>query len=267
LGLIESEPNKLQLFVLARFLKREPVSTSLENAKKAMVTIPRYAIYYAPSPGSALDRFGAALLGYDAYGGSELAFPDGVIQAAPDWRDLTQDPRKYGFHATLKAPFSLASGNTEAELVAACEAFADTPRPIPVIKPVVDSISDFIAVIPGEPSAELELLAADCTRDFDPFRAPMTSEDRERRNPSKLTPRQREHLARWGYPYVMEDFRFHMTLTGRLLDQRCEPVLAMLRHRFSALGLDTLVIDGIALFRQENAQSRFRIVRRWKLRG
>jgi putative phosphonate metabolism protein len=232
-----------------------------------MATIPRYAIYYAPAPGSALDRFGAALLGYDAYSGSETAFPDGVLQMAPDWRDLTQDPRKYGFHATLKAPFSLAPGTTEAELFAASEAFADMPRPIPVIKPVVDSISGFIAVMPSKPSDELELLAADCTRDFDPFRAPLTPADRERRNPAKLTPRQRERLERWGYPYVMEDFRFHMTLTGRLTDERREPVLSMLRNRFSGVGLDTLVIDRIALFRQENAQSRFRIIRHLKLRG
>jgi putative phosphonate metabolism protein len=232
-----------------------------------MATIPRYAIYYASAPGGDLDRFGAALLGYDAYSGGELPFPDGVIQMAPDWRELTQDPRKYGFHATLKAPFSLASGNTEAELVAACEAFADTPRPIPAIKPVVASISGFIAVIPSEPSADLERLAADCTRDLDPFRAPLTPEDRARRNPSKLSSRQRNYLDRWGYPYVMEDFRFHMTLTGRLAEERREPVLAMLRHRFSAIGLDTLVIDRIALFRQENAEDRFRIVHRWKLRG
>jgi putative phosphonate metabolism protein len=232
-----------------------------------MATIPRYALYYAPAPASKLDRFGAALLGYDAYTGQELAFPDGVVQTAPDWHDLTKDPRKYGFHATLKAPFSLASGNTEAELAAVCESFADSPRPIPVIKPVVGSISGFIAIMPGKPSAELELLAADCTRDFDPFRAPLTAEDRERRNPSKLTPTQRQRLERWGYPYVMEDFRFHMTLTGRLAEERREPVLAMLRHRFSVIGLDTLVIDRIALFRQENAEERFRIIHHWKLRG
>jgi putative phosphonate metabolism protein len=234
---------------------------------KAMAAIPRYAIYYAPAPGSELDHFGAALLGYDAYSGDEPAFPDGVLQMAPDWRDLTQDPRKYGFHATLKAPFSLASDKTEAELVAACEAFADTLRPIPIIKPVVGSISGFIAVLPSEPSAELELLAADCTRDFDLFRAPLTPEDRARRNPSKLTPKQRERLERWGYPYVMEDFRFHMTLTGRLPDERRAPILAMLRHRFSALGLDTLAIDRFALFCQDNAQARFRIVNHWKLRA
>ncbi len=232
-----------------------------------MATAPRYAIYYAPAPGSELERFGASLLGYDAYTGSEPAFPDRVLQMAPDWRDLTADPRKYGFHATLKAPLSLASGKSETELVAACEAFAGTPRPIPVIKPVADSIDGFIAVMPGEPSADLERLAADCTRAFDSFRAPLTPQDRARRNPSKLTPRQRDHLDRWGYPYVMEDFRFHMTLTGRLAVERREPVLRMLQDRFSAIGLEMLAIDRIALFRQENPERRFRIVHHWQLRG
>jgi putative phosphonate metabolism protein len=230
-----------------------------------MADYPRYAIYYAPAPGSDLDRFGAQLLGYDAFTGGDLPFPDGMPQMSPDWRDLTRDPRKYGFHATLKAPLSLASGKTEAELLAACEAFAVTPRAIPVIRPVVGSISGFIAVIPAEPSAELIRLAADCTREFDSFRAPLGAEDRARRNPSQLTPRQREHLDRWGYPYVMEDFRFHMTLTGRLDTERREPVLTMLRGRFSTFGLTMLAIDSIAVFRQENADSRFRIVNHWKL--
>src|ERR1700733_14586653 len=113
---------------------------------------PRYAIYYTSEPGGDLDRFGTELLGYDATTGEDVAFPDVVLRRAPDWRELTRDPRKYGFHATLKAPLALAPGKTEAELLAACEAFARTPRPIPVIKPVVGSISGFIAVVPAEPS-------------------------------------------------------------------------------------------------------------------
>jgi Protein of unknown function (DUF1045) len=185
----------------------------------------------------------------------------------PDWFDLTLDPRKYGFHATLKAPMALASGRTEAQLAAACESFAITPRRIPVIEPVVDSISGFIAVIPAKPSAELRELAADATCEFDSFRAPLTPEDRARRNPAKLTPRQREYLDSWGYPYVMEEFRFHMTLTGRLDAERREPIVAMLRDRFSATGLKTLAIDRLALFRQDDTASRFRIVGHWPLRA
>jgi putative phosphonate metabolism protein len=231
-----------------------------------MASFPRYAIYYVPAPGSGLDRFGAQLLGYDAHSGDDLPFPDGIMHMTPDWRDLTQDPRKYGFHATLKAPLSLAHGKTEAQLLAACQSFAETPRPIPIIRPIVNSISDFIAVIPAQPPAELIRLAADCVSAFDSFRAPLAADDRARRNPSGLTPRQREYLDRWGYPYVMEDFRFHMTLTGRIAAERRGPVLTMLRNRFSAIGLKTLAIDRLAAFRQENPDSRFRIINHWKFR-
>jgi putative phosphonate metabolism protein len=224
-----------------------------------MTSYPRYAIYYVPEPGGGFDRFGAELLGYDVFTGEDVAFPYGILRSAPDWRELTRDPRKYGFHATLKAPHPLAPGKSEAELLGACDAFARTPRPIPVIRPVVGSISGFIAVVPANPSPELQKLAADCVREFDSFRAPLASEERARRKPSMLTPRQRKHLDRWGYPYVMEDFRFHMTLTGRLAAERHEPVLTMLKDRFSALDLETLSIDRIAVLRQDDADSRFRI--------
>jgi putative phosphonate metabolism protein len=231
----------------------------------AMTDAPRYAIYYAAMEGSALDRFGAALLGYDAITGEELPFPAGIEQAVPDWREITGDPRKYGFHATLKAPMALAEGKTEEELLAACEAFARSPRAIPVIKPVVNEIGDFIAVVPSQRSIELEQLAADAVSALDGLRAALAPADRTRRNPERLTPRQREYLDRWGYPYVMEEFRFHMTLTGRLPDERRATVLAELRRRFATIELETLAIDAIAVFRQQDAKSRFRIVKRYEL--
>ena len=232
-----------------------------------MALFPRYAVYYASAHGSSLDQFGAELLGYDAWIGAALPFPEGVIEKAPDWRELTEDPRKYGFHGTLKAPMSLAKGKTETGLLAACAAFADQPRPIPRIVPVVQPISGFTAVIPEQPSAELQQLAADCVRDFDPFRSPLTAEDRARRNPARLTARQCEYLDRWGYPYVMEEFRFHMTLTGRLDETRREDVLAILRARFARIGLDELAVDRIALFRQTDRDARFEIIGDWQLRA
>jgi putative phosphonate metabolism protein len=230
-----------------------------------MTDFPRYAIYFAAGADSALSRFGAKLLGYDVYTGEEMPFPADASRVAPDWRDVTADPRKYGFHGTLKAPMSLAPGRTEAELVAACAAFAGKARPMPSIRPVVDSISGFIAVIPTEPVGTLQQLAADCVREFDDFRAPMTAEDRARRKPDKLTERQRDYLDRWGYPYVMEEFRFHMTLTGRLDAERRGPILEMLRARFAALGLETLAIDRITLFKQDDTRARFRFVGEWAL--
>ncbi|OKO74462.1 DUF1045 domain-containing protein [Bradyrhizobium sp. NAS96.2] len=229
-----------------------------------MVNTSRYAIYYAPSPDSALHRFGSTLLGYDAVDGDDLPFPDDVT---PDWREVTEDPRKYGFHATLKAPTALADGRNEAELLAACAAFAGKARRIPVIEPVVDAISGFIAVVPAKRSDELQQLAADCVTEFDSFRAPLTPEDRARRKPERLTERQRDYLDRWGYPYVMEEFRFHMTLTGRLSDERRGPIVAQLRERFAAIDLTRLAVDRIALFKQADPASRFRIIGSWPLRA
>ncbi|HJP69900.1 MAG TPA: DUF1045 domain-containing protein [Sphingomicrobium sp.] len=229
-----------------------------------MTHFPRYAIYYAPTPDGVLDRFGSVLLGYDALRGIDLPFPGDIN--VRDWRELTQDPRKYGFHATLKAPMALAPGRREDEFVAACAAFADRPRNIPTIKPIVDVIEDFIALVPDAPSATLEGLAADCVREFDAFRAPLSEEDRVRRNPAKLTPRQREYLDRWGYPYVFEEFRFHMTLTGRLDTGRRATVLDMLRSRFRDTGVNDLVVDRISLFRQGDPDQRFRILGNWSLR-
>jgi putative phosphonate metabolism protein len=230
-----------------------------------MAAFPRYAIYYAPPAGTALDALGANLLGYDAWTGTDLAFPEQITKTVPDWRELTGDPRKYGFHATLKAPFALAAGHSEDDLLVACATFAATPRPLPVITPIVGAISGFIAVVPTEPPSDLYRLASDCVADFDGFRAPLTADDRARRNPAALTPRQCDYLDRWGYPYVWEEFRFHMTLTGRLGTERRAPILAMLRRRFSEIRLDRLAIDRIALFRQVDAGSRFRIVGHWPL--
>jgi putative phosphonate metabolism protein len=234
-----------------------------------MVTImtdtPRYALYYAPAPRSELGRFGAHLLGYDAFSRKTLRFPVDIEQALPDWGELTQDPRKYGFHATLKAPMVLADGKSEAELLAACAEFAAMPRPIPMIAPVVDAIGDFIAIVPSRPSAELQALAADAVSRFDSFRAPLTASDRARRNPDVLPPRQRDYLERWGYPYVMEEFRFHMTLTGRLPAERRETVLAILRQRFAALDMNSIAVDRLALFKQSDSSSGFLIVRQYSL--
>ncbi len=229
-----------------------------------MTNAPRYAIYYAPSFDSALHRFGSTLLGYDAASGDDLPFPDDVT---PDWRDVTQDPRKYGFHATLKAPTALAEGRTEAELLDACTAFAGRARRIPVIEPVVDAISGFIAVIPASRSDDLQQLAADCVTGFDAFRAPLSAADRARRKPERLTARQCDYLDQWGYPYVMEEFRFHMTLTGRLSDERRGPIVAQLRERFAAIDLTRLPIDRIALFKQADPASRFGIIGSWPLRA
>lgn len=226
-----------------------------------MTDFPRYAIYYSPAAQTPLARFGATMLGYDAFSAQDVPFPAEVAAAFEDWPELTAAPRKYGFHATMKAPFALAPDRDEAALLAAFDRFAAMSRAIPTIVPVVRAISGFIAVVPAEPSADLKALAQDCVEAFEGFRAPMDPADRARRKPELLTPRQVEQLDRFGYPYVRDDFRFHMTLTGRLPRERSADVLAQLQAQFAALALSTLRIDRIVLFRQADAPSRFRVLR------
>jgi putative phosphonate metabolism protein len=227
---------------------------------------PRYAIYHVPPADAALYRFGAALLGYDAFEPKDLDHPPRALVAFNDWHELTADPRKYGFHATLKAPFLLRDGQTEASLCNAFDRFADTPREVPVIAPVVRAIGSFIAVIPDTAVAPLSQLADDCVRDFEAFRAPLTDHDRQRRLKSPLTPRQVEHLDRWGYPYVFEEFRFHMTLTGSLPAEKRAPVLPFLQREFARLELQSHAVSHIALFRQTGTGARFGVLRHAALR-
>jgi putative phosphonate metabolism protein len=230
---------------------------SRDDETSDMTSYPRYAIYYVPAATDPLYRLGAEVLGYDGFTGDTVDFP-AELRRLTDWQEVTTDPRKYGFHATLKAPFALAPGCTEADLRKALAAF--TAPMTPKIPLVVSSISSFIAVIPVAPSAELSVLAQTCVEVFDQFRAPLTDHDRARRRPERLTDRQRAYLDRWGYPYVAEEFQFHMTLTGSLPRERHEVLVPTLKSMFAAIIAEPRVIDRIALFYQADATSRFRVV-------
>jgi Protein of unknown function (DUF1045). len=167
-----------------------------------MANYPRYAIYYTADARQRARPVRRSLLGYDAYGGDDLPFPDGLPL---DWRDLTQDPRKYGFHATLKAPMALADGKAEARLPrhANCSPIWPGRAGDPTGRRFDQR---FHRGDSGRTVGRSRTARAEATKAFDPFRAPLSPEDRARRNPGKLTPRQRDYLDRWGYPYVFENF-------------------------------------------------------------
>jgi hypothetical protein len=221
---------------------------------------PRYAVYFVPAADSALFRFGSALLGYNCYCGSDVDFPDVLPMERSAWRDLTGEPRRYGFHATLKAPFYLAREATEAELVEQFRRFSVGLDEAPVFAPVIDALEGFIAIVPGVADAAVDRLAASCVIGFDRFRAPLNARDRERRLPG-LSARHVAHLDRWGYPFVFNEFRLHMTLTGRLAAERHSAVLSVLREEFAAAcGALPVRIDRLALMRQDRSDARFRVI-------
>jgi hypothetical protein len=227
---------------------------------------PRYAIYFVPAADSGLYRFGSAILGYDCYTGTEVARPDGL--ADNPWDRLTEEPRRYGFHATLKAPFHLNSSVTEAQLVSALESFAALGHAVPVITPTIQMLSGFAAVVPARRQGAVDALAERCVVLFDAFRAPMLPQERARRLASDLSTSQIQNLDRWGYPFLFSDFRLHMTLTGRIDAGRRRRVLAVLRRSFSRIcGDRNFAIDALALMKQDPAGAAFRVLSRVPLRA
>jgi putative phosphonate metabolism protein len=225
---------------------------------------PRYAIYFVPGLDTTLYRFGASVLGYDCYAGQDTALIDGAD--APPWNEFVREPRVYGFHATLKAPFYMAKGSNEAYLERAVLEFAADHPAVLVGELAVRELGSFIALVPKTPRPLLDRLAQACVQEFDRFRSPMTGPDRERRLAADLSPRQIENLERWGYPYVFEDFRFHMTLTGSLPLPERNWALQFLCNKFEQMpGATSLTIDQIVLARQIDKSAPFQVIRQGAL--
>ncbi|PWT89175.1 MAG: phosphonate metabolism protein [Proteobacteria bacterium] len=221
----------------------------------------RFAVYFVPPSNSGLYELGASLLGYDCYSGEGRHRPADLRLEPQEWEGLTRAPRTYGFHATMKAPFRLQPTCTEAELTAAFHDFAVGMYVPPAINPVVGELGRFIAILPAHPCPAVDQLAADCVTAFDRFRRPAPAAERERRMAAGLSARQIAHLDQWGYPYVLEDFRFHMTLTGPIPAERRAAILMLLRQRFAEV-TGPLPIDALVLACQESGTARFRVMAR-----
>jgi Protein of unknown function (DUF1045) len=163
------------------------------------------------------------------------------------FRDLTVDARRYGFHGTLKAPFRLAEGRTEAELRDAAEEFAAARASVVLPGLQARSLGGFRALLPHGDETGIRALADEAVRSFDEFRAAPDAADLRRRRPEQLPPRQRELFEQWGYPYVLDEFRFHLTLTDRIRSERENEIDAAIAEHFAAAPTD-VVLRTIALF-------------------
>jgi len=223
----------------------------------------RFAIYYVPGAATALWQLGCRWLGRDPEGGSVPPRPvlPGLTDA--DLAGLTVAARRYGFHATLKAPFVLAPGRDRTELERSIADYCRRRLRVQLPQLKVAALDGFLALVPSAPCDEADSLAADCVRHFDIFRAPPAPAELARRRAAGLTPRQVELLEVWGYPYVMEAFRLHLTLTDRLpADRRAalEPALtALFRDALAA----PAAVDGLALFHEAAPGEAFNLVRRY----
>lgn len=219
----------------------------------------RYAIFYLP-PEGALADFGAAWLGWDVARGKPAAQPD-----LPGLAAITAMPRRYGFHGTLKPPFRLAEGRDAEGLGHAVAALAASCAPARAHGLHLTRLGRFLALTPLGDASGIGRVAAACVTGLDGFRARPDAAELERRRKPGLSPRQETMLARWGYPFVLEEFRFHLTLTARLPGPDIERWQDRLAARLPPLPAP-FVLDEVALV-GERADSRFELIRRHPLAG
>ena len=198
----------------------------------------RFAIYFSPPSDSPLAREAAAWF------------------ALPEAQPHTISPRHYGFHATLKPPFALQNGRTADDLRQALQSFAASQTSLNLPPLQVSALGRFIALTLSAPCPPLDELAARCVLEFEPFRRPAP------RPEDGLTPRQIELLRLHGYPYVLDQWKFHMTLTSSIANEptRAELLHTLTRH-FTAL--HPVPLTDLCLFTQPDPQTPFTLTARF----
>lgn len=217
----------------------------------------RFAIYYAPAATDPLWLKAVEWHGRDPLTGEVFETPvSGVTREALFERIVSA--RRYGFHATIKAPMPLAEGRTQAELEAALAGFAAAHAPVAIGALKLVLLEGFLALIPAVQSAELTAFAAQVVEGFEAFRAPISPAERERRlKGSHYSPRQIELIDRLGYPYVLEQFQLHMTLTDRLPESEREAYSRAAAAHFGVLATQETMLDRLVLFFEPEAGAPF----------
>ncbi len=226
----------------------------------------RYAIYFAPRSGTVWWRFGARWLCRDAITGQEAKPYQVSGMTSESLLACTTEPRRYGFHATLKPPFALAQGVSEQALHVALENLAAL-QPAFSLGPLrVEVIGGFLALVAAHPPEALARLASSCVSTLDHLRELPGADELARRRSAGLSARQEALLKRWGYPYVMDEWRFHMTLTDSLQDAQRTLLQGWLQQKVARLSTEAMEFDSLCLFEQPGPGADFCLTRRITLR-
>lgn len=225
---------------------------------------PRYGLYFTPSAESLWWQAGCAWLGRnsdadtDSEADANPAVPAQPIMTSsmpgavlPQLSTLLASPRRYGFHATLKAPFRLAQGFTQAQLLSMVAAFVRTEHAIALPGLQVRLLDRYLALCLPGPTTEVDALAMRCVAHFDALRAAPEPAELVRRRQVRLSARQELLLARWGYPFTEELYRFHLTLADNL-DQADAATCAALSdaataHFMPAVNAEVLMLDALTV--------------------
>ncbi len=209
----------------------------------------RYAIYFSPAKHSPWWNFGAQWLGRDECDDKPLAQPLLTQIGLTDLATITVEPRRYGFHATLKAPFRLREGLSVDDLVERMQALAARLRPVNLGLLQLVTLGDFVALTPVTTTEELATLAAACVVELDDLRSPLTAAELARRRIEQLSTREQELLRQYGYPYVLERFRLHFTLSDPVPREAAWSIILAVSQPVARLNSSApLLLDRLCLF-------------------
>ena len=176
---------------------------------------------------------------------------------------------RYGWHATIKAPFSLQHGVDTEAIPAAFQAWAQGRAALTLPPLALRNMGDYLALTPNAPSSALQEMALDCVRALHPLARPLTDQQIAQRRLTPLTPVQDAMLLQWGYPFVGDAFQWHMTLTGSLKGL-VESEVQMLQDAalawFAPVLNQAVELDAICWFVEPEAGGDFYEAQRFALR-
>jgi putative phosphonate metabolism protein len=239
----------------------------IKNSGKTMSEFTRYAIYYAPPAQSDLADFARQWLGYDPETGQAV---DRLAVAGLSDDEIvrqTGSPSRYGFHGTLKPPFALADGTNLGQLRDDVARLAASLAPVKCGPLTLHRLGRFLALVPTAPLDGLEKLAATLVTELDGYRAPEDEKGLARRRAAGLSARQDALLLEWGYPYVLDEFRFHLTLSEKLPEWDIERFVNALSPHVAPFTKAPFEIDEICLFGDPGEGRPFRVIERFRLGG
>ncbi len=214
----------------------------------------RFALYYAPRPQTALAEAASTWLGRD-HENRACSRKESKTLEEKRFAKLTRTPLHYGFHGTLKPPFRLHDATSKKLLCEEIDRFCNQRSPFLLAGLEVGWLGSFLCLRPVKSSDQMNTLARDTVRRFDSFREVMSLVELEKRRTLGLTPQQDALLVQWGYPYVMDEFRFHLTLSSKIKDAKEGKLLEEeARRHFSPGLLLDIPIDGISLFVETDGQ-------------
>lgn len=213
----------------------------------------RYAVYFCPAAGSGLDAFGREWLSIETVPGVD----------AERFRTLTSNVRRYGWHATLCAPFELTGSATYEDLRRIA---VDIARQTDAIElPLqLDQLGAFLALRPSGNESNVKQLAEQCVLHLNALRAPSTDEAWQRRAP-QLDKTELALFRDYGYPYVLDRFRFHMTLSAPANDAEEQALRDWLAPKLATLA--PAQVDALTLCREPAPGKPFEEIERLPLRA